>query len=789
MEPRVQHAANGTVPGRELTIPATRMDISSGLGYKQQAGVGSQPVGLLGYWHLIRPRKGTILLALLSGAMLGLLVTLPQTSVYRARASLEVQDINQEFLNIKQNTPEAQSYSALADLQTQIKILQSETLTDRTVKRLQASPGEWKPGQSRLSEWGRTFHLSSPAALDTGAALNATAKSLKIRAAGPTRIIEILADATDPKMAADFANTLTNEFIDQNMEARWRMSQRTGDWLARQLDDMRMKLEHSEGALQSYARDTGLVFMGTGDKDRENISDEKLRQIQVELSKAQTERVVKQSRYEMAKNSSPEALPDVLNDTNLREYQAKLTDLKRQMAELSSLYTAENSKVKRLQAQIHSLEAALDRERAAITNRIKNEYDEAVRRETLLAGNYANQLHVVTNQSEKSIQYNILKREVDSNRQLYDSMLQRVKESGIASALKASNVRIVDAAKVPSKPYSPKIPVNVALGAFAGAFLGIGLVLTQARADRTIQSIGDSQLWLGLPELGAIPSAKFEGRRRFHYGRSKTSSSGGRSGELVFAGRGNQPALAERLELVTLQRKASLMAEAFRVIVTSILFSDGHGGPPRVLVLTSSAPSEGKTTVACNLAIAISQTGHKVLLIDADLRRPRIHEVFDLPNDRGLSTLLRETTTVREPWLGDNIHETEVPGLFVLPSGPETSAASNLLYSPRLGELLKHLRAGFDMIIIDTPPMLQMSDARVAARLSDAIVLVLRSGKTTRDAALAICEWLRRDNTRLLGTILNDWNPQNSPNGYYGRDGYCKSYRNYQTPNRTSARV
>ena len=347
--------------------------------------------------------------------------------------------------------------------------------------------------------------------------LKQAAKSMKVRAAGQTRIIELLVDSTDPRLAAAFANTITNEFIEQNMEARWQMSQRTGDWLSRQLDDMRLKLERSEDALQAYARQTGLMFTS----EKTNVSDDKLKQLQEELSRAQADRMIKQSRYELTRSATPDTLPDVLNDSNLRDVQTKLTDLRRQEAELSTTYKADYTKVKKIQAQIASLETALETERAAILSRIRNEYDEAQRREKLLAAAYGSQAQVVTHDSEKEIQYNILKREVESNRQLYEAMLQRVKESAIASAMKASNVRVVDAAKTPKKPYKPDMPMNAGLGLLAGGFLGIAFVIMRERANRTLQQPGDAPFLLNVPELGAIPNARASSRNRMYYLRSK----------------------------------------------------------------------------------------------------------------------------------------------------------------------------------------------------------------------------------------------------------------------------
>ncbi len=809
--------------------------------YAREFVEDAAPGGLLEYWNILRRRKGAVLLFAFTGVLLAVLFTLPQTPVYQARASLEIQAMNQDFMNTKQLNPvsDATDYFS-SDIQTHIKLLQSDTLVERVVAKLKKTqPGALSQPAGRIASWRRAFRLPEPAPADARKqALAFVAGSLKLRAAGQTRIVELLCDSTDPHLAADFVNTLSNEYIDQSMEARWQMNQRTSEWLSRQLDDMRIKLERSEDQLQSYARETGLLFTNesSGEKGQQNVSEEKLRQLQEELSKAQADRISRQSAYEMAQAASPESLPDVLNDSSLREYQSKLTDLRRQAADLGATYRPEYAKVKKIQAQIVTLEGALVRERKAIIDRIRDDFEQARRREALLASGYAAQAKLVTAESEKSIQYNILKREVDSTRQLYEGMLQRVKESAIASAMRASNVRIVDMAVAPTAPYKPSLRTNGMLGVLAGLFLGVAFVIMRERADRTIQAPGDAQFYLNIPELGVIPEANRHARHRLYSRRPKRvrpfttlgleppaeasvpdSAAPRPSGSEVspneasvpdLVGQASWPALphpaqppnraegaplrpalgprplapssaSSAVELITYQRSHSMAAEAFRVVLTSILFSGENGSRPRVLVFTSASPTEGKTTVASNLAIAMSEIRRKVLLIDADMRKPRMHEIFDLPNHRGLSTVLQHRTLTEESLEGV-VQQTAIPDLYVLPTGP--SAALGLLYSPVLGEMLKRFKKEFDMILIDTPPMLQMPDARVVGRQADAVVMVVRAGQTTRDAAIAARERLSEDGTRVLGTILNDWNPKKSPNGYYGYSngyGYYRGYSNH----------
>jgi len=691
---------------------------------------------------------------------------LPQTPIYQARTSVEIVGINENFLNMQQVDPVTQTGNPFetSDIQTQIKILQSQSLIERVLTKLKRPETFSEPG-GRISAWRKALNLPEPTPADAFAdSIKYAAKNLKVRASGMTRILDITVDSTDPRSAAAFANTLANEFIDENLESRWKTTARTTEWLARQLDDVRIKLERSDDKLQQYARSAGLIFTG----EKTNIDEDKLRQLQTGLTAAQADRVAKQSRYETAATSPPEALPDILSDTELREYGAKLTELRRQIAELGATYTPDHPKIQRVQAQIATIQAAFDNERSNILKRIKNDYDEAVRKEKLLSDDYAQQTHLVSGQGEKAVQYNILKREVDSNRAVYDAMLQQLNQASIASALRASNVRVVDPAKVPTRPYKPDTPVSAGLGLLSGLFLGVAFVVMRERADRTIQQPGDSTFYLNVPELGIIPAGSLEQRRLF-----KPAASGQTTTSLE---------TANRVELVTIQQRQSMLAESFRSTLVSILFSGENGSRPRTIVLTSANPSEGKSTVVCNLGIAIAEVGNRVLLIDADLRRPRLHKVFGLNASPGLSDLLKDRTAATSEAGQAAIRPTSVPNLFLLPSGESTAAAMTLLYGAQVPEMLKQLRQQFDTILIDTPPMLQIPDARVLGRLSDRVILVIRAGSTTRDAAQAAFQRFQEDGTNVLGTILNDWNPKHAPSGYYGyHSGYYKGYKNYYT--------
>jgi succinoglycan biosynthesis transport protein ExoP len=721
--------------------------------------------GILEYWRILARYKGTIIGASLAGLILGFAVCVPMKPVFRAATTLEVLTINGDFMNQKQSNPTttADGNYDTSEEQTQSKLLQSSALIKRVIAKLNPT-GSDALSQPALSStgWRGWLHLPEPV---TGSGktilLQKAAASLSVRPDPRTRLLQVSVDSTDPKLAADFANTLTQEFIAQNVEASWATTQNTSEWLRRELEDARKKLIDSENSLQSYATTSGLIFTD----ETTNVATEKLQQLQQSLSAATAERIAKQSRYELAQSAPPDSLGDVLNDTGLRSTLAKLNDLKGQLAEAGTVFAPESTKVQRLQAELGSVQSDFDHQRTDIITRIKNDFTESNRKEKLLSAAYDSQAHEVTGQDEKAIQYNILKRDVDSNRQLYDTMLQQMKQASIASAIHAGNVRVVDPADVPNNPFSPNFKLNSLLGMLTGLVLSIGFVSMRERADRTLQQPGDIKLWTEVIELGVIPNASLGAKSQQYYRPLATGQ------ERRRARAHTSLSLPEPAELITAGQQPTMSAEAFRSTLTSMLFVSDEADRPKVLVFTSANAADGKTTVVSNLAIAAAEIRMKVLVIDADLRRPRMHDVFNVSNDQGLVDIL--TGEVTENGLSLLIQETGIKNLYLLPAGPPTQAAAHLLYSPMWESLLDGLREEYDMIFVDTPPMLQMTDARVAARMADAVVLVARSNVTTRDVIMAAKDRLTEDRIPILGAILNDWNPKHSPGGYYG---YYKSH-------------
>jgi succinoglycan biosynthesis transport protein ExoP len=713
---------------------------------------------LLDYWNILFRHKRTLLTFALVGLLGAVVISLVQTPIYRVRTSLEIQGTN--FLEIKGSNDYTGSYATLESyVETQVKLLQSEYLLEHVIDKLklqkERSATGWRAFASRVQ---RVFEFSKSSRLpEREKLIQEIERNLTVRTSGNSRLLEVLYESPDPKGAADFANTLVSEFIELTQEERWKSAQSTAEWLTNHLDKMKVQLEASEAQLQDYARTSGLSFTS----EKENLAESQLKELQDELSKVQAERIANQARFEAAKSKPADSLPEMLDDPTMREYGQKLTELQRQYAELSATLTPEHYKVQRVQAQINELNSVMQKERSNVLRRIGNEYAAALRRERLLSQAHARQEKVVADQSEKAIHYDTLKRDVESNRRLYEVMLQRVKETSLAAAMRDSNVLVIDRAKPLPLPYRPSLPTNSAIGLFSGVLLGFGFVLLRDRLDHKIRVPGDALTYLNLPELGAIPLAELPAAQQISKGFYARHALSPPSKRDQVSSPDDCP------ELATWQRKPSLLAECVRTTLTSILLPSQNGDHPRIVVLTSPCPGDGKTTVASNLSIAMAEIRQKVVLIDGDLRRPRLHKVFGISNDWGLSDVLRADTTLETVPIADLVCKTKVSGLYVLAGGRGVITTSTLLYSRRMTGLLDRLRSEFDMVLVDAPPVIHLADARVLGRLADGVILVIRAGQTTPESAMIACQRFAEDGTRVLGTILNSWNPNASPNYRY----------------------
>jgi len=736
--------------------------------------------GLIDHLGVLWKFKYGLALCVAIGAIAAITYSFRQSPAYRADLQLEVQELNQNFMNTRDVDPTADPSPSTPDtyVQVQVQVLQSDELLSLVVKRLNLDTkpdyldqsGTWKQRLARklnlehfLKALPDHSALIIRKALDLPRegtqtplekALQVAKNNLKVKAAAQSSLVQLTYTAPDRHTPAEFLNVLAAEFVAHTMETRWAGTERTVAWLNTRLRDMRKDLEQSERKLQDYARRSGILETD----GRETVGEEKLRQIQSELSKAQADRTILQAKYELVTSSDPEQLPEVREALLLRDYKTRLADLERDRSQLTATMKPEHYKVQKADAQIAEIKDLIAKELNNIVGRIKNDYQAAQRREALLSKSYEAQFKAVSEQTELAIPINVLKREVDSNRQFYQDMLQKVNAAGVATAIRASNIHIVDPAREPQLPYKPDLLVNTLLGSLTGLVAGVlSCFIREARElrMRKLTRPGESWQFLQMPELGAIPAVKLVEHGARPWARTVAGLVLGKT--------------LENNQLAAWQARATMLHDSFHATLDSLLYHNPAETAPQVIAITSALPKEGKSTIAGYLALATSEIGKRVLLIDADLRNPTLHRRFLLNNDSGLSDFLQssEPGDVVPKRIATNGVETNV---WVLPAGPATEKAPPLLALPRLPMLLDKLRGQFDTIVIDTPPVLLFPDARLLGRHSDGVVLVVRANQNALAVHQEEALQLQLSNNVRLGTILNGWEPSssNSYGNYYG---------------------
>jgi capsular exopolysaccharide synthesis family protein len=692
---------------------------------------------------------------LCAGALLGVLLAVGASAlikpVYRAHTTVRLEQLSEKFPNLPDLLSTEPLTAAEVYLQNELRVIQSDSLARKVALQL-GLDREPARGHSVLGMRVAGFVVPTISGRRDESAddrlISQVHNALSVRPSLKTPILEIAFDSDNPEFAAKAANTVVSEYVAMNREARTEAARNQTDWLTRQISDLKEKLDRGNADLQAFARSSGLLYGA----NQSLLSEEKARQVQEELSKAQADRAARQANYEAARSNSLEALPAAADSGLLREYESKLSTAQTELVQLRGLYTPAHYKVVEMEARVAQLEAAARTERERILARMRAELDAARRREDSLVGSYSADTRRLGEQTAAAFRYNVLRRDLESTELLYNSLLQKVKEAGVTSAMSAVHVRVIDTARPPFMPRSPNLPLNSSIGFVTGLLCAAGIVLVR---NRDSYPEGKPVEWneLGIRGLGAIP-----------YTRRLPSA---RSSAKLLDGTGKAG-----VELITWYEQPSEVTEAFRATITSIVFSPELSRRKNlVLTVTSIQPREGKTTTVSNLGIALAETHGRVLLVDADLRRPRIHEIFGHCNDIGLSTLLTGDGSIATMQLDNFLRKTSVPGLSTLPSGPGAASIPSLLYSQRMAALLERLRHDYDYVLIDSPPTSLFSDARVLGRQSDGLLLVVHAARVTRTELATTCRDLLQDGTSVVGTILNRCNSR------------ARGYEGYRYPN------
>ncbi len=702
------------------------------------------------YIQVILKRRWVVLTCLLVVFSTVAIATLKMKPIYQGKVLVEVNPEQPNVLNFQEilqiSTLDVESYR-----ETQYRVLSSRTLAERVVQGLQlyrnpefyrskgllglsAKDPEQLPPSSDSPPPGTTadYYRNS---------IDYFIESIGVSPVRRSNLVEITFHSEDPKLAARVANQLANDYIEQNLQVKWDETIKASNWLQVQISGLKTKLEKDEDALQRYAQANSILFV----EERKNLTNERMTQLQVEYTKAQAERFLKESQHSLVQAGMVQDLPGFSSNRLIQDLSLNLALLEREYMDLTSTVKPDYPKAVALKKQIDSMRSALEREKLALSQNIVDEYKSAVANEKSLAQALELQKQDVNVIAEKSIQYNILKREVDTTRQLYDGLLQRLKEAQVSAGLKASNIRIVDTAEVPEDPVRPRKILNLALGLILGLGLGVGLAFFQEYLDSTIKTPDQIERLLRLPTLGVLPSF--------------VRNLAGRSGD------------ADSLSIATAKQAGKLapavqttpaFKEAFRSLRTSILLSANP--VPKVLLVTSALPGEGKTTTTVNLGATLASLGNKVVVVDCDMRRPACHRSTGVPNKPGFVQCLAGHVTLAEAVLP----VPGVPDLSVIPCGPIPPNPAELLSSPVTLEMLRKLREQFDYVLIDSPPLLSVADSRILATATDAVVIVVRAMSTPFDAVRRAKTFLYGAGARILGVALNDVDVR--------RDGYAYNY-------------
>ena len=700
--------------------------------YREERRQDDDEIDLLAYWRILVKRRWLVLGVLAGTLALALLATLLMPSIYRGTTTLQIDPQVMQVVQVEGMTPT--ETGPTADFyQTQYELLQSRALAERVADELNLagrvdslSPPSW---------WERVTGMLRPSAADqAGETTSEASRSDEMRQAAkfvqqrteiePVRdsqLVRIHFDSEIPGLSARVANALAEGFIASAIERRFGASSYARNYLEDQLTEMKGRLEQSERALVEFAQKEGLVNTGEG----QSLSGQNLTELNAQLAAVQAQRIAAQSRASQATAGRGAALPaDMLANSIIRTLQQQRAQLQAEYQEQLQVFKPEYPAMQQLQGQIEALDKSIGEELAGIRASVQAEYAAAQAQENMLIAKIDELRNQTLNVDQRSIQYNILKREVDTNRELYDGLLQRFKEIGVAGGMTANNIAIVDRAQVPQSRHKPSLSRNLALGLVLGLLMGVLLALLLEFLDDTLKTPDDVEQRLRVPLLGIIPK------------------------------------LGKETPQEAFVDPRSAFAEAYRSVRTALQFSTDQG-VPKVLLVTSPVPSEGKSTTALTLARNFAQLGKRVLLIEADLRNPSLHRVLGIRGEHGLSSLLAGSSGP-----SDVILDSADERLKIILAGPLPPNPAELLSGSRLVSLLAVASEKFDQVIIDGPPVLGIADAPILSNAANGTLLVVQAGKTRISTAQVALKRLLAARARVIGALLTQYDAKATGYGY-----------------------
>jgi succinoglycan biosynthesis transport protein ExoP len=705
---------------------------------------------LLDYLIILRKHQWLILTFLLTVVTVVTITSFKMKPVYEAAARVEVDKEAQSMQPFPDSNGFGEWEDSEAYIETQTKILQSETLALMTIKSLDLARYPEFGGSPNSIAWQRAG--SSPT---RPAILGAFLGRLVVKRVPNSRLIEVQFEAEDPQLAAQIVNGHLQNYVEENFRSKYDATTQASNWLSAELEELRIKVEKSEDARIAYQRENQIWQID----EKQDITSQKLGDLSKAVTDAQTDVAQKEALYRMAVSGNVDALPAARNNDVVSSLLKRQSELDELYAEALDQYGPNFPKVLRLAAQQKEVEQNLTNARKTMVESVEEEFNTARSRVELLQEALDKQKAEANDIAEKLVQYHILQHDAESNKLLYDGLLQKLKEAGITAGLRSSNLRVVDPALAPASASRPQKARNILLAILVGLVGGIGLALFREYLDNTVKSPDDIESLTGLPSLAVVPS--LPGLRTSHSRFSR------RAREAA-----PQAASGPRVELLSYIQPKSQISEAFRALRTSLLLSQADH-PPQVILVTSALPREGKTTAAVNLAVTFAQLGDRTLLMDSDLRKPGIRRALNLTigKEVGLSSYLAGVSTLDEV----TIPHPTINNLSAITTGPVPPSPADLLSSHRMREAIVELRHRFKFIVIDSPPVMAATDAVILSALTDGVLLVVRSGETPKEAFTRTRDLLAAVKCRLLGVVLNAVD-SSAPDYYYSYRYYPYAY-------------
>lgn len=710
-------------------------------------------VDLRAYWEVVVKRRWTIAAFLAAVVGVTTVATLRQTRIYQASASVIIDLALPQVLG-QQNVQEVADVGATwwyskEYFLTQYKVITSRAVSALVVNKLRLGEDDVLLGIAALppAERERARLRIDP--------IDRLRARVRVDPVKDSRMVMIRAEDPDPARAQLYANAVADAYIQYNLSNRIDATQNAGDWLEDQIQGLRSKLEASELAVFEFKKAHDML--STSLEDRQNIVSQRLLTLNETLTRHRARRAELEARATQidalagpsATADSPESLPPVLQNPVIQQLKLKFADAAAEFGEVSDRYLPDHPRFIALRRKLDAAQTNLRREAERLLAGTRIELKETLETERSLAAMIEATKSEAFDVNKKDIDYKRLAREEENNRRLYDLVLKRLKETDLSSMLRNNNIRLLDAATRPTVPVRPRVQLNLVIALLCGLFGGIGLAFVLEQFDTTVQGQEDIERVLGVTFLGIVPSIHEESERARN--------------------RLPEEALLKNRDRHIETHPRSSVAECCRTIRTSLLFMTPDR-PLRKILVFSSSPQEGKTTTAVNLAITMAQGGQRTLLVDSDMRRPRLHKTFQVPSGVGLSTAILD-----EAAIDDAIKTTDVSNLFVLPCGPIPPNPTELLHAASFERVVEGLARRFDRLIFDSPPALAVADAAVLARVMDGALMVVKAGRTHKPLAQRTVQLLRDARVNVLGAILNDLDVTKRGYGYYAyyyRGGY-----------------